>query len=66
MRLVTKTHSFTAEAGIDKLASRHQGLKQELARLRRRRSLTPAEQYRIRVIKKEKLRTKDLMQRAVV
>lgn len=51
--------SGTATNRLDQLRATHTTLERELNALNRRTYLTPAEQQRTRVIKKEKLKTKD-------
>ncbi len=54
-----KTEAATKQ--LEYLRATHATLNNELELLNRRAYLTPAEQQRTRVIKKEKLRTKDRM-----
>lgn len=49
----------TASAELNRLQSAHRNLETELHMLNRRGHLTPSEQQRVRIIKKEKLRAKD-------
>lgn len=49
----------TASAELNRLKSAHQTLETELHMLNRRAHLTPAEQQRARIIKKQKLKAKD-------
>lgn len=51
--------SVIAAKRLDQLRATHTTLERELDTLNRRAYLTPAEQQRTRVIKKEKLKTKD-------
>ncbi len=56
-------HVLDPEQELDVLEHRHRDLKQRVAYLDRRAFLTPAEQEESAVLKKEKLATKDAMQR---
>ena len=51
--------SVTGDPQLERLRTAHRDLDDELLRLTRRAHMTPAEEQRVRVIKKEKLRTKD-------
>lgn len=61
---------FSATQEIERLQNTHASLKTELESLRRRAYLTPAEEFRARELKKEKLKAKDririLSQRATL
>jgi len=50
-----------AENRVQALEEKHRTLDQEVSRLERRAYLTPVEQRHITDLKKEKLRTKDLL-----
>lgn len=53
--------SVTGDQQLERLRTMHRTLDSELLSLTRRAHMTPAEEQRVRVIKKEKLRTKDSM-----
>jgi uncharacterized protein YdcH (DUF465 family) len=61
---------FSTTQEIERLQNTHATLKTELESLRRRAYLTPAEEFRARELKKEKLKAKDrirvLSQRATL
>jgi len=50
-----------AENHVHELEQKHRTLDQEVSRLERRLYLTPLEQRHVTDLKKEKLRTKDLL-----
>ena len=50
-----------AENRVHELEQRHRTLDQEVSRLERRAYLTPIEQRHVTDLKKQKLRTKDLL-----
>ncbi len=49
----------TGDQQLERLRAAHRNLDSELHRLTRHAHLTPSEEQRARVLKKEKLRTKD-------